>query len=127
MFEKTQEKSEMTTVENFVSHALQTRISPPGRAPSVGDRIRRAAHDLGWSYSRTKDAWYSDPRVSISGRELLEIELATGVEYGRKEIRGIDEIIARADALLDGPDADFHRPFVAALRAFVGALSRPGA
>lgn len=38
----------------------------------------------------------------------------------------IDSYIARADALLDGTDADFYRPFVAAFRAFHRALARPG-
>lgn len=126
MTENELEKSEMSTVE-FVSENLRGRVSPPGRAASVSERIRLAARDLGWSYNRTKDLWYADPRVSVSGKELREFEIATGVEYGRKQINEIDQILARADALLDGPDADFHRPFVAAFRAFVSALSSPGA
>lgn len=124
MSEKRLEKSEMSTVE-FVSNQLRSNVSPPARADSIGARIRMAARDLGWSYSRTKDLWYADPRVSVSGAELREIEIATGVEYGRKQVNEIDKILARADALLDGPDADFHRPFVAAFRAFVSALSGP--
>ena len=124
MSEKRLEKSEMSTVE-FVSNQLRANVSPPSRAGSIGARIRMAARDLGWSYSRTKDLWYADPRVSVSGAELREIEIATGVEYGRKQVNEIDKILARADALLDGPDADFHRPFVAAFRAFVSALSGP--
>lgn len=42
----------------------------------------------------------------------------------KKELRSIEELISRADALLDGPEADFHRPFVDAFRAMARALNR---
>jgi len=93
---------------------------------NVKARIRHASRALGWSHSRTKDAWYADPRISISAKELRDIEEASGLRYGRQELKEIDRLIARADALLDGHDPDFHRPFVAAIRAFFGALDRTG-
>lgn len=117
------EKYNVSTVENFCQDALRDRIAPPYLG-SVKARIRHAARKLGWSFTRTRDAWYADPKISISGRELTRVEQVSGLEYARKELRSIDDLIAKADALLDGPEADFHRPFVAAFRAFIGALDR---
>lgn len=82
------------------------------------------ARRLRWSASRTKDVWYADPRVSLKATELRQIEEAAGVRYGKQELAEVDALIARAEALLHGSDEDFHRPFVAALRAFIGALDR---
>lgn len=123
MSEKQLEKSEMLSVD-FASNALQRYVAPKGSAESVKDRIRLAARRTGLTFSRTKDLWYADPRVSISVDEMRVIEEAAGVKYGRAEVRSIDDLIAKADALLDGADADFHRPFVDAFRAFIGALDR---
>lgn len=108
----------------FASSALRKRIAPPGRAPSVGERIRAAALDLRWTFSRTKDVWYADPRVSLKPRELRDVEETAGVRYGREELRTIDQLIANADALLDGQEADFYRPFVTAFRTMAGAFDR---
>lgn len=123
--ENRSEKSEMSSVE-FVQKALRETIAPPS-VGMVKARIRHAARKTGWTYSRTRDAWYADPRISISAEELRQIENTTGLRYGRQERRSIDALIARADALLDGPDADFYRPFTDALRAIAGALDRSGA
>ncbi len=122
--ETTSEPSEMSSVE-FAQHALRTRVAPPS-VGSVKARIRHASRKLGWSASRTKDAWYADPRISLSADEMRAVEETSGLRYGREELKEIDLYIARADALLDGPEADFYRPFVAAFRAFHRALARPG-
>ena len=108
----------------FCSEQMQERIAPLGTAQFVSTRIRNAARRLGWSYSRAKDVWYADPRVSIKPRELRRIEEIAGVRYGRQEVREIDAILSRADALLMGSDPDFVGAFVAALRTFAGALDR---
>ena len=114
----------MSSVE-FVQSALHERVAPRELGGSK-ERIRHAARRLGWTYSRTKDAWYADPRISVRADEVRDIEEMTGLHYGRKELREIDAYIARADALLDGPEADFYRPFVDAFRAFHRALAGPG-
>lgn len=124
MSENRREKSEMSSVEYFCQTALQQTIAPP-HLGSVKNRIRHAAHSLRWSFTRTKDAWYADPRISIDGEELTRVEQVSGLEYAQRELRSLDDLIAKADALLDGPHAEFHRPFVDAFRAFVGALNRP--
>lgn len=123
MSEKSSEKSEMSSVE-FVQTALRGHVAPPDAGVNVGDRIRRAAHRLGWSFSRTRDAWYADPRISISADEIKKIEETTGLRYGREELRSIEELIGRADAILSHTDEDFHRPFLAALRAVARLADR---
>lgn len=120
MSENRSEKSEMSSVQ-FVQGALRKHVAPPGSGVNVGDRIRVAARRLGWNYSRTRSAWYAD-RVSVSADELRKIEETTGLRYGRQELATVEELIARADSLLHGPDADFHRPFVTAIRAMAGAF-----
>lgn len=116
------EKSEMSVVE-FTSSALQRQVAPPS-VGSVKARIAYAARKLGWSFSRTKDAWYADPRISISAIELRAIEETAGVRYGREQLNEVDRLIARSTALLQGQDEDFTGAFAAALRAFYGALDR---
>lgn len=123
MSEFQSEKSEMSSVE-FVSFALRERVAPPSLG-SVKARIRHASRLLEWSASRTKDAWYADPRISISADELRAIEDKTGLRYGREELRTAQDIIARADALLEGQDADFYSAFVTALRHAFRAVARP--
>jgi hypothetical protein len=125
MPEKGSEKSEMSSVE-FCQRALREHVAPP-RIGSVKARLRHAVRRLNWSANRVKDAWYADPRISPSADEIRDLETITGLRYGRQELREIDAYIARAEAILGNTDADFHRPFIAALRAFFGALDRPGA
>lgn len=124
MTEIKERKTEMSTVE-FVQNALREHVAPPS-VGSVKARIFYASRKLRWGYSRTKDCWYAAPTVSIRGDELSKIEETTGLRYGRQEVREIGELIHRADALLDGPEADFYRPFVAAFKSFVGTLNRTG-
>ncbi|MEH3108923.1 MAG: hypothetical protein PGN22_02330 [Agrobacterium cavarae] len=123
MSEKELGKSEMSSVESFCQNALQSTIAPL-TIGSVKARITHAAWKLGWSISRTKDAWYADPRISIDGAELTRVEEVSGLTYAKRELQSLDDLIAKAEALLDGPEADFHRPFVDAFRAFIGALNR---
>lgn len=125
MSEKRSEKSKMSSVE-FVQTAIKERIAPP-LVGSVKARLRHAARALGWSQNRVKDAWYADPRISISADEIRKIEEMTGLRYGRSELQEIDELISRAGRILARPPADSGGAVIAALRALVGALDRPGA
>jgi hypothetical protein len=125
MSENRVEKSEMSSVE-FVQDALRNHVAPPSIG-SVKARMRHASRRLGWSANRVKDAWYADPRISVGADEVRKIEETTGLRYGREELRSIEELINRADALLDSPEADFHRPFVDAFRAMARAFNRPRA
>jgi hypothetical protein len=122
MSNKSSEKSEMSELM-WASERLQRDIAPHG---SVKERVRDAARTLGWKHSRARTIWYADERASIKPKELRRIEEITGVEYGRNERAEVDRLIAKADALLMGNDPDFHGPFVAAVRAFFGALDRTG-
>jgi hypothetical protein len=122
MFEKASEKSEMSTVE-FCQKALREEIAPPSIG-NVQSRIRAAARDLGWSYTRTKDAWYADPRISIKPEELFRVEAVSGLSFARQEMRKNDDAIQRADALLDGEDPRLLRTLVAAVREAFGLRHR---
>lgn len=126
MPEKTSEKREMSTVEFFCRDALRERIAPPSIG-SVKARIVAGARALGWSYTRTRDAWYADPKISIKPHELFRIEAVSGLVYAREEMRKNDEAIERANALLAGEDARFIRTMVAALREALGLRDRPRA
>lgn len=117
------EKSEMSEIA-WASNALQERIAPIGSAQYVETRIRKAATALGWKFSRTRTVWYGDERASIRPRELRRIEEVAGIQYGREEVRSVDELISSADALLMGVHEDFYSAFAAALRAVAGAVDR---
>lgn len=109
------EKSEMSAVD-FCQSALQERIAPPSIG-NIKQRLLKAARATGWSYNRVRDVWYADPRISIKAEELVQIERLSKLEYARKEARDYEEIMARAEALLDGQHADFFGPFVDAMRS----------
>jgi hypothetical protein len=123
MSEKSSEKSEMSTIA-FCQSALRTEIAPPSLG-SVQTRIGTAARRLGWSYTRTRDAWYADPRISIKPEELFRVEAVSGLIYqARQEVRKNDDAIARATALLGGEDAHLVRSIVAAVRSALGIRDR---
>lgn len=126
MPDKASEKSKMT-VAVFCQGALRDEIAPPSLG-SVKKRIGKAASKLGWSYTRTRDVWYADPKISIRGEELSRVEAVSGLIYqARQEVRKNDEAIARATALLGGEDAHLLGEIVAALLQVVGIRHRTGA
>lgn len=121
MSEKESEFSEMSEVM-WVSERLQNDVAP---RRSVKARIREAATKLQWKYSRTKDAWYADERISLKPREIRRVEQLTGKHYApREELRDIDQLIVNAEALMEGTDPDFSRAFVTAIRALAGLTDR---
>lgn len=124
MSEKLSEKSEMSELV-FASTMMQTRIAPPGSAGSKGERLRNAAIALRWKFSRARDVWYADERVSLKPRELRKIEELTGVKYGQQEVKETDRLIDRADALLVGQPENFRGALLAAMRALAGAVDSP--
>lgn len=124
MSEKADREIRMSSTE-YVQTALQSRIAPPSIG-SVKARIRHASRKLGWIHSRTKDTWYADPRIALRAEELRDVEQQTGLRYGREELRSVEQLINQADALLDGPEADFYRPFFTALRAVARIADRAG-
>lgn len=116
------EKSNMSTVE-FCQDALRRKIAPP-EFGNVSTRIRKASRDLGWSYTRTRDTWYADPRISIKPNELFRVEAVSGLTYAREELRKNDVAIERATALLGGEDTRLVRTLVAAFREALGIRNR---
>lgn len=128
MPKKASEFSNMPPAE-FAQYAMMTGIAPRAMGP-VKVRLPHAQSVLGrrgWTKNRVRDLWYMDPRASEpKWEEINDLEQLTGLEYARQELRTTEQLIAKADALLMGSDPDFHSPFVAAFRAFLGALHRAG-
>jgi hypothetical protein len=126
---KASENSNMSSAE-FAQHAMQFYLAPPSLG-SVKLRLRHAAYMLGrrnWTANRVRDIWYRDLRASApKWEEIHDLEELTGLRYAREELNEIDALIANADRLLNSNDPDFHRPFLAALRALLGAPDRSGA
>lgn len=126
--EKRSEISEMTSIA-FAQHALRERVAPPS-VGSVKARLRYAVTAMNrrnWSANRVKDVWYADPRISLSADEIRDLEEITGLRYGRRELKELDQLISRADALLEGTNEDFYRPFVDAFRQALRAMAGAGA
>ena len=123
MSENASEKSKMCELV-FAARMMREVLAPPGCAGSKSERIREAARRLHWKYSRALSVWYADERVSLKPHELRGIEEVSGVRYGKQEVHEIDQLISRADALLEGQDADFHSAFMAALRAMARLADR---
>lgn len=126
--EKREKSSDNSETElEFASRILREVIAPAGAAASKGERIRNAARILKWNYSRVRDIWYGDERVSLKPRELRQIEEISGVRYGRNEIDELDEIISKADALLQSAGTDFRSALAGAIREALLSLVGPGA
>lgn len=127
MSEKLSEKSEMSELV-FASETMKKKIAPPSVASGIGARILAASRALKWSFTRTKDVWYADVRVSISPKELRKVEEVSGVKYGQQELSEYDELISRATQILGHDDKDLVGPLAIAMRAFLSALdsSRTG-
>lgn len=123
MTEKASEKENMSTVEFFCQKTLKAEIAPPSIG-NVQARIRQAARDLGWSYTRTKDVWYADPKISVKPKELFRVEAVSGLSYAREEMRTNDAAIERATALLGGEDAHLIRAMATALFKALGLSDR---
>ena len=72
----------------------------------VKGRIRAAAKALGWSYSRTKDLWYADPRARVDLPEILQARATAGaatrspVEADLARLRSLEDEVAELRDLL---------------------------
>ena len=77
-----------------------------GPAGLVKGRIRTAAKTLGWSYSRTKDLWYADPRTRVDPPEILQARAtasaftSTPVEADLERLRSLEDEVAELRGLL---------------------------
>lgn len=123
MSKKSLETAKMSDA-TWTQFALKEHVAPRGSERNISARIRLAARRLEWKYSRTETLWYADERASIKPGEIRRIEEVTGLEFGRQELRSVEDLIANADALLMGNDPDFVGAFVAAFRTFASAMDR---
>ena len=144
MYRKPTEDSAMNAMvaissTEFVSRAFQDRIAPMSlgsvkvrhghaitKMMQRNEVNRRQGRRYRWAKNRVIDCFKGDPRISVNAEELRDIEEMTGLRYAVQELREIDDLISAADALLAGPEADFYRPFVDAIRAMARAFDRSG-
>ena len=110
----------------FARFALSEVIAPRqvGNIKMRLNSAREVMRRREWTDNRVRDCWYADPRISLSADEIRDLEEVTGLKYGKQEARELDELIARADALLGGPDAGVVRALIDAFRQALGALDR---
>lgn len=126
MSEIRSEKAEKMSEVMWISERMQNDIAPPTMSSHVGERIRHAAHEMRIKYSRAKGYWYLDERIDPKPREHRRIKELTGLEYdGHKELRETDELILKAQAILDSNATGADRAMANALRAFLGSFDRP--
>ena len=77
-----------------------------GPAGLVKARIRRAAKMLGWSFSRTKDLWYCDPRTRVDHPEILQARATAAsanivpLEVDLERLRFLEDEVAELRHLL---------------------------
>lgn len=82
-------------------------------AESHKGRITRLARRLRWGHRRTRSLYNGEP-VSLRADEFAELQQLT---EARHEHRELAQLAASLQALLFGPEADFYRPQVDAIRA----------
>jgi hypothetical protein len=95
------------------------------------DRKRRLKVALGFTARRIKSLWEGSESARVHTDETDAIEAMIGhrigaaaeLEEARHEYRDLAQLAASLHALLYGPEADFYRPQVDAIRA---ALIPPG-
>jgi len=108
----------------FARFALREVIAPR-KIGNIKLRLNTARMVMRhWTENRVRDVWYADPRISISADEIRDLEGITGLRYAKQEARELDELIARCDALLGGPDAGVVSALIDALRRALGAMDR---
>lgn len=118
MSNKPSEKSEMSYVVE--ASELVQRVAGPG---DVGDKvkaaIRRAAHRLGFGYSRTKDIWYRNAR-RIDAFEIDRLRERAAEVEAKQAIAGV--LVVRQRLAAAGPERNRK-----AIDLLDGALREMGA
>ena len=120
MTEYPSERSEMSAITE-ASGLVQTLAEPRPVSDSVKAAIGRAARRLGWAYSRTKDIWYRDARITIKADEIDQLRAAAA----RHEL---DIAVAHVVALrqsLAATDPALHRQVIASLDSALLSLGAP--
>jgi hypothetical protein len=79
-------------------------------------RLRELSKRLtNWTDRRVRAVYNSERGVSLRADEAADIEAL--IEEARHEYRDLAQLAASLQALLYGPEADFYRPQVDAIRA----------
>lgn len=83
-------------------------------AESHKGRIGLLARKLHWGHRRTRSLYNGEP-VALRANEFSELQQLT--EAARHEHRELGQLASSLYALLYGPEADYYRPQVDAIRA----------
>lgn len=85
--------------------------------------VQRGEHHplAGWSERRVRSVFNGEAHVSLRSTEREDLDAL--IEEAKHEHRDLAQLAASLQALLFGPEADFYRPQVDAIRA---ALVPPG-
>lgn len=105
--------SEISDAMRIVHLAAEPR--PP--ADSAKAAIGRAARNLGWSYTRTRDVWYGDARrITVAEMDQLRAleQVRDHVELSRERQRHAEQLAALRGRLAVR-DGDFHRADIEAI------------
>lgn len=77
-------------------------------------RMAKLAKALGFGHRRVRALYQNEEGVSVRADEMAVIE---ALAEARHEYRDLAQLAASLQALLFGPEADFYRPQVDAIRA----------
>lgn len=78
-------------------------------------RMAQLARTLGFGHRRTRALYQNEWGVRVRADEMAALEQLT--REARHEYRDLAQLAASLQALLYGPEADFYRPQVDAIRA----------
>lgn len=78
-------------------------------------RMAKLAKALGFGHRRVRAIYQNEDGISVRADEMAAIEALR--EEARHEYRDLAQLAASLQALLFGPEADFYRPQVDAIRA----------
>jgi len=80
-------------------------------------RIARLAGHLRMGHRRVRALYQNEFGVRVRADEMAAIEALRHIEEAKNEHRELAQLAASLQALLFGPEADFYRPQVDAIRA----------
>lgn len=100
-------------------------LVPHRDGDNVKSRIAKAARRLEWSFSRAKDVWFADGRISVRAVEMdrlralkAEAEAKARKYADQMEATRLENLAARIERSNPGAGRELARPFRIAARAY---------
>lgn len=110
---KTLSKQDNTEMSATATMTMRDYAGREWPAESHKARITRLARKLGWGHRRTRSLYNGEP-VALRADEFARLQQLT---EARNEQRELAQLASSLYALLYGPEADYYRPQVDAIRA----------